>query len=319
MRWNSIKSVMIAILLVVNVWLIYLLAERGLVQNYFSADALENAVEILGRSGISMTVDQLDPKKRDAAVYGADMHEDYYADIAERLAASTVSETFPTPSGVRMITENRATVSFTHTFGINYLAADGDRTAMRNIVESALASGEPMEARQRVLRPLRALLEAYLAEALQTGTAAQSGHARLCFDGVFRFDDYYLFRCSQELDGKPIDGHRVDCLFDAEGNLLWLDGTWSFLPLTRNYSAQLYDQINILFKEKAALDEWRMTAQTDDPMTLSRMEFCYVYSVLEDEQTEEKHVYYAPAWQIAYSDGTVRTYNAVTGESAKIS
>ena len=45
MRWNHIKTVTICLLLLVNVWLVVLLAQRYAERTYPDANALQNAVE----------------------------------------------------------------------------------------------------------------------------------------------------------------------------------------------------------------------------------------------------------------------------------
>ena len=75
MRWQHIKTVMIAILLVVNLWLGGLLINRNLTQNYLDKDVLQNTVEILGRDGILLSVDQLDAGRRTADLFSAPFPE----------------------------------------------------------------------------------------------------------------------------------------------------------------------------------------------------------------------------------------------------
>ena len=318
MRWKSIKTVMIVILLGVNLWLIYLLVGRYTAQTYFGHDVLQNTIEILARDGILMTVEQIDPKKRDADVYEAEMGADYSDSVAAVFSASPIHEVFPTPTGVRMIADNGDTISFSGAFDINFLAGGQERETMAANAEWAVRAGEPLAPGQYALRDLREMLEARLDTDTAGGTVA-SVHAKLSFDAAWRFGDYVLFRCSQALDGKKISGHTVDCLFDEAGNLLWLDGTWGFLSLVRNYSAQLYDQINILFNEKAALREQREADAdgTPDSLTLSSMQLCYIINTAADGATGGSRVYFSPAWQISYTDGTTRTYSAVTGELAE--
>ncbi len=317
MSWKSIKSVMIVILLGVNLWLVYLLVGRYMAQTYFSPDVLQNTVEILARDGIHMRAEQIDAKKRDADIYEAVMAADYYDSVAAIFTESPIHETFPTPTGVRMIADNGDTLSFSGSFGVNFLAGEQVWEELSSIAAWTVRAGEPIDPGHRSMRGLREALEARL----DTDTAVGSGvtvHAKLVLDAAYRFGAYTLFRCSQALDGKPISGHSVDCLFDESGRLLWLDGTWGFLSLTRNYSAPLYDQINILFMEKAACLEQREAdaAHAAEPLTLASMQSCYILNTAPDPTDGGSRVYYSPAWAIAYTDGTTRIYSAVTGEAA---
>ena len=317
MRWKSIKTVMIFILLGVNLWLVYLLAGRYMAQTYLGQDVLVNTVEILQRDGIVISSEQIDPKKRDADIYEAEMAEDYYDRVAEIFTASPIRETFPTPTGMRMIADNGDTMTFSGSFGVDYLAGGFEREEILAIAEFAVRTGDGLAPEQHSLRGLREMLAA----ALDSDTASGSGatvHAKLSFDAAWRFGDYLLFRCSQTLDGRPVGGHCVDCLLDEKkGELLWIGGTWSFLPLLRSYSAPLYDQINILFIEKAACLEARENdAEAPTTQVLDALEFCYMLNTTANSDGG-KRVFYSPAWRIAYTDGTVRIYSAVTGEAAR--
>lgn len=316
MRWKSIKTVMIVILLGVNLWLIYLLVGRYMAQTYFGHDVLQNAVEILARDGIVLSAEQIDPKRRNADVYAAEKSVDYDDGVAAVFTASPINEVFPTPAGVRMIADNGDVISLNQGFGVSFLAGGEERETVTAIADWAVRAGDPLPPEQYALRGLREVLETRL-NAETSGGAVVTVHAKLCFDAAYRFGEYTLFRCSQEIDGKKISGHTVDCLFDADGSLIWLDGTWGFLSLVRNYSAQLYDQINILFIEKTARAEQRLGDPDAVPgtLTLASMQMCYILNVADDAETGGSHVYYSPAWQIAYTDGTVRTYSAVTGEA----
>jgi len=316
MRWKSIISVMIVILLGVNLWLAYLLVGRYAAQTYFSQEVLQNTIEVLARDGILVRTEQIDAKKRDADIYAAAMAADYSDSVAAIFTNSPIHETFPTPTGVRMIADNGDTLSFSGSFGINFVAGGMVGEEMSSIAEWAVRAGDAVDPGQYAMRGLREVLEARL----DTDTAGGSGvtvHAKLSMDAAYRFGDYVLFRCSQALDDMPISGHTVDCLFDETGRLLWLDGTWGFLSLMRNYSAPLYDQINILFMEKAeCLEQREAEAETAAAtMTLSSMQFCYILHTAADPAEGGSRVYYSPAWEIVYTDGTTRTYSAVTGEA----
>lgn len=311
MRWNSIKSVMIAILLGVNLWLMYLLFGRYAAYSYFDETTLRNTAEILGRDGIAVAVEQIDARRRDAALYAAPMPEEYHETVATAFTHSPIAEGFPTPTGRRMIAENGDTVTITGTFGVNYLAAGQNREQMAESVEWALGLLEPIAPKQRSLRDLRERLSNCLTANSHDNTATTPAGTRIRYDAAYRFGEYTLLVCSQAIDGKPIAGHTVRALFDGAGTLVWLDGVWSFLPITGSYSAPLYDQINILFTERSArLSE---AGEEEVSLTLSSMTFCYVLTPVSDG--EGRTVYYSPAWQIAYTDGSTVTYSAVTGEA----
>lgn len=314
MRWNSIKTVMIVILLGVNLWLIWLLSGRFDARNYFDEATVQNAVEILARDGIHLSPEQIDARKREADLYVAAMPEDYHEQLAAIFTGgSPVGEAYPTPTGQRMIAENGDAVTITGTFGVGYLAAGQNREQLSVSAEWAVRLLEPIDPKQRGLRGLRETLSGLLTAGVSDSATAAPPGTRIRYEAAYRFGMHTLLVCRQEIDGKPVADHTVRALFDGAGKLVWLDGVWSFLSLSGNYSAPLYDQINILFMERTA----RLGAEGDEEIDLylAGMKSCYVLTPVADDEGEGSTVYFSPAWQILYADGESVTYSAVTGEA----
>lgn len=314
MRWNHIKTVTICLLLLVNVWLIFLLAERHAERTYPDANALQNTVEILARDGIHLTADQLSHANPDADIYAAILREDYYEAAAALFSASPIDNVFPTPRGVRILTEAGDSFSFGADYSVSYLRGGENREELVNLAEEIPVQGEKLSPGSLKLRKLRQNLKDLL-EAHVGGSGTAAVGTRLTFDEVYCMGDRYLVRCSQTVDGRLLLNHQVSALCSAEGELLLLDGTWSFLSLVRNYSAPLYDRINILFIEKDAVEELRTHGEAAESLTLESLSLCYVPSSAGEAESGERAVYFSPAWCIAYTDGTVHVYHGITGES----
>lgn len=313
MRWQHIKTVMIVILLAVNLWLGGLLINRNLMQNYLDKDVLQNTVEILGRDGILLSVDQLDPGRRDADLFSAPILDDYNMAVAEMLADSPAADVFPTPSGgIRVLTETGETLVLDEGFGLFYLPSGQERDVVAQLRGRLLTEGNAVSPGSFGLRELRRAVESLLSESV-SGETASPARAQTEIVLAHRLGEYTLIRCRQTVDGREILGHVLDCLFAGDGTLLCLDGNWSFLPLSGNYSAPLYDQINILFMEKAAVDVLRERGDVQGALTLASLDLCYVLCHAEEADSRGDGVYYSPAWRICYTDGTERIYNAITG------
>ncbi|MBE6575261.1 MAG: hypothetical protein E7654_03195 [Ruminococcaceae bacterium] len=313
MRWNHIKTVTICLLLLVNAWLIFLLAERHIERTYPDPDVLQNTVEILARDGIFLTADQLNQAHPAADIYAAVLQEDYYEAAAALFSASPIDNVFPTPRGVRILTKAGDSLSFGSDYSVSYLRSGENRGDMANLTEQISTRGEKLSPSSMKLRKIRQslkdLLEAYVGSG---GTVAVG--TRLTFDEIYGMGDHYLVRCSQTVDGRPLLNHRVSVVCSSDGELLYLDGTWSFLSLVRNYSAPLYDRINILFIEKDTVAEIRAEGGAADTLTLESLTLCYVPASAAEGDDGERAVYFSPAWRIAYTDGTVRVYHGITGQ-----
>lgn len=313
MRWNHIKTVTICLLLLVNVWLIFLLAQRHIERTYPDADVLQNTVEILAREGIILTADQLSQARPDADIYAAVLREDYYEAAAALFSASPIDNVFPTPRGVRILTKAGDSLSFGSDYAVSYLRGGENRDDMAKLAEQIPEQGEKLATGSIKLRNLRQGLKALL-ESYVGGSGTVAVGTRLTFDEIYRMDDRYFVRCSQTVDGRLLLDHRVSAVCSAEGELLFLDGTWSFLSLVRNYSAPLYDRINILFIEKDTVEGLRAEGEAADSLTLESLTLCYVPASAAESGSGDRAVYFSPAWRIAYTDGTVRVYHGITGE-----
>lgn len=208
MRWKNIKTVMIVILLAVNVWLIYLLAGRYRAQTYLDIDLLRNTVEILARDEIYLTVDQLDARRRGADVYAAELCDDYFEQVAAIFTSSPVTEVFPTPTGMRFITEREETVSVSGGFDLTYVCAGASREAFSGLCTTIASEGEPVSVGGFSLRSLRDTLDTLLSSTVSGGGSVAPAHAKLCFDAAWQQDGYTLMQCSQEMDEKKSTATR---------------------------------------------------------------------------------------------------------------
>ncbi len=319
MRWNHIKTVMIVILIGVNLWLLYLILGQYFTREYLDADVVEDTVRILARSDIHIAVDQISTKKEDADIYEAVRGEDYFLSAAECFTDSPINEMLPTPNGMRLTADNGDSILIGENFEVAFLAAGQSRADMEKLSARILAEGSAVSADAFSFRRAKREIIRLLEKEISVPGAAAVAHTRPAVREVLAYDGYYLVRCQQVLGERELSADGIVCLCDTNGKILWLDGVWSFLMLTHNYSAQFYDRINILFIEKTAIDEMRVSGEIDAGMYVDSLTLNYVMNTASDKSGTEVRVFFSPAWRIRYTDGTERVYSAVTGEPVHLS
>jgi hypothetical protein len=119
----------------------------------------------------------------------------------------------------------------------------------------------------------------------------------------------YIVTLAQSIDGVPV--HEKICVMVSGGRVVGADGIFATeAPLSRE-KAETVDLIDILFEEKAYLDEvYRANGSFSyTPMVLS--ELSYSYAVYFDASGS---FYLVPLREVRYASGDVRTYNCVSGK-----
>ena len=92
------------------------------------------------------------------------------------------------------------------------------------------------------------------------------------------------------------------------GEVIAVQGSWCFAQLDTSYSAQLLDQINILYNVKNRILEER-EAGGSEIVTVSALSLEYAAYFRSDTD----HYYLIPVWQAEKDDGKSYIINAVDG------
>jgi len=92
-----------------------------------------------------------------------------------------------------------------------------------------------------------------------------------------------------------------------EDAVVGMSGEWCFSPLDASYSAQLLDQINILYTVKDRILEARGEAGL--PVTVDSLKLGYTSYFGGDGD----RFYLIPAWKLTLEDGETYTINALNG------
>ncbi len=311
MGWNRVKLILACVLVLANFLMLGLLFAQARASDYIPDEAMERLVSILEKDGISLSENALITKKQSLVIYGGDIGDTYHAAVARALSGSEVSLSFTAPGGVTYTMENGDRCAFGGGFNLRYEKANwseklatigfSDMDPIRADALSALAAVSP-----RNLSRVEESVERFLS-GVRGGLASLLSYD-LRFDGqLCGYDaesNLYYYVCSQNIRGTALTNMRtVFAVFDGE--VVGVKGEWCFSDMDTTYSAQLYDQVNILYRVKD-----RIKADSDsERIVVSSLSLVYAVHY----HVDGNRFYLIPAWRATTDDGASYLLNAVNG------
>lgn len=310
MGWNKVKIVMIAVLFAFNLYLLYMIREQARASEYIPEQSVFQMVKLLEKDGITVADGALSNKKESRVIYGGTIGEDYYVTAASAVSGSTVSLSFPTPSGVVLSMQNGDRCAFNGGFHIRY-EADGfaDLLEEKGFFAGDAADfgsdGSLFALSAREERELAACVEQFLLRA--GGITERNASYAMQYDVLFCGYDLdtrvQYFVCVQTVRDISIT-NLCSAFAVLDGTVIGMSGEWCFADIETTYSAQLYDQINILYNVKERIDA---EGTTDTVITSISL----VYAVYYHADTGS--FYMIPTWNVTTDSGDVFLLNGVDG------
>ena len=311
MGWNRLKLVLVAVLLFANLLLLYLLSTQAWSLRYIPEESVQQVKLLLERDGISLSEDALPAKKQSLVIYSGEIGDTYYVDTAESLSDSGVSLSFNTPTGVVFTMENGDRFVFEGGFGIRYEAAGfsslletGGFVELDSTEEKMPRALEALSAReQRALADtVRSFLAAGKIRAERQAMYEMAEEIRFC--GRDAETQVQFFACCQRIRDTEIT--TLSCVFAVlDGKVIGMNGEWCFSDVQTTYSAQLYDQINILYTVKDHI----LADSTAAHKVVTSLSLAYAVYYRADSDL----FYLIPTWHVATDEGQTYILNAVNG------
>ncbi len=310
MGWNRLKLVLAAVLLAANLLLLYLLSTQSWASRYIPDESVREVKLLLARDGVTLAENALPTKKQSLVIYSGEIGDTYYVDTAEALSQSAVSLSFNTPTGVVFTMENGDRCVFEGGFGIRYEAA-----GFASLLETAgFFVLDPAAEMPDTLAELTAREERTLADTVQTFLSANKPRAErqtqyamtsdVRFCGRDTATQVQFFACSQEIRDTEIA--TLSCVFAVfDGKIIGMDGEWCFADVQTTYFAQLYDQINILYKVKDHI----LADSTSAHNVVTSLSLAYAVYYRADADL----FYLIPTWHVDTDAGMTYILNAVNG------
>ncbi len=311
MGWNRVKIVVVGVLIAFNLFLLYMIREQARQSEYIPEQTAAQIVKLLEKDGITLADGALSRKKETPVIYGGDLPEDYYTETAAALSGSMVSLSFPSPNGVVLSMENGDRCAFNGGFRMRY-ETDGFTELLE---ESGFFGADPVHfMEQESLALLTSREERVLSETVSSFLMRA--------DGITERGAQYPVRYEVLASGfnentrvrylvcvQTVRGMRVMNLCSVfavlDGKVIGMSGEWSFAAVGTAYSAQLYDQIHILYSVKE-----HMHAQ-NIPVAVRITSIALVYTVYY--QADSGAYYMIPMWNVATDTGESYLFNGVDG------
>lgn len=307
MGWSRLKLVLASVLLGANILLAYLIGVQAWSSRYIPDEAVQQMKILLERDGITLAEEAFSSKRQSLVIYSGEMGDTYYADTAEFLSKSGVSLSFNTPNGAVFSMENGDRCVFEDGFGIRFEAA-GFAAVLEStgFFSPTLAAAELPDG----LDPLSSRGERTAMDAVRACTAEEDRPA------LFEMEEEILW-CGLDADtgivfaacGQGIRDTEIATLSAVfaiqNGQVIGISGEWCFCGVQTTYSAQLYDQVNILYKVKDHI----LADSTAARKVVTSLSLAYaVYYRADSDQ-----FYFIPTWHVATDEGMTYILNAVNG------
>ncbi len=311
MDWHKLKLVLIGVLAAANLFLLFMTREQARTLENIPNEAIEKLTELLNEDGIYLAEGALNPKKQSMVIYGGELGEDYYAETASALSGSDVSLLFTTPTGVVLTMESGARCAFSSGFGVRYESAGFAQllqdvgffdTEIRALMENRTLT--PPEARAE--RAVKTAVQSFLEKAALA--VQRSSPYTVDYETVYCGADpktgvcYAV--CVQTVKNQPI-ANLCSAFAVLDGAVIGMTGEWCFSGLLETYSAQLHDQVNILYSVKERI-------KTDDTAAHTVLQsVSLMYAAFY--QADADLFYLIPTWRITTDADAEYYLNAVDG------
>ena len=304
--WRIVKVTLVAVLLLANVFMVWFQNSVSRSAEYLPEETIRQARELLRSDGIVIGQRVVDAKKVSLPIFEGTLMQDYHATVASRLSHSDVALSFDAPNGVVISMVNGDRYTFSDGFDIRYTVSgfadslDADTTDIAEF--SPLQVGEEVEVRKAVA----AFLDRAGDNSDERGQSASFAYAITAYG---RDDATGTLYCvgEQSANRQPLLDFRA-VFAVRDGKVIGMSGSWCFASTDGIYSAQLLDQINILYSVRnRILEEWG--DRTDSREEILSLDIGY--AVYFRSGTE--NFYLIPAWIVQTGSGKTYSINAVDG------
>ena len=331
MNWSKVKTVTIIILVAVNIFFIINLRVQYVNTYLIDEKTRTDTAELLGKADILISPDIIPDTRPNVKVYENGYNEDYQQNIIKKITGSGTEN-----CSWHMI--NNGTKCIINSTGDEFEFSDTDRfdlTYRKNISLPYMPDADYLTAFGAASETvpdddsrdctMKRCIERFLFSGeLNSGSfisASASGSSYSLVPDTVRYDtanDWYVVTAHEEIDGCPLYARGTTFVIKS-GEVIYMTGELMLLDPVSSYTTELVDQINILFEEKAYIEAKRLYDSptlsaddlhgTDDVSRIISLSVGYCVSWNSDRTI----FYLIPAWEIVYSDGSVRVRNAING------
>lgn len=305
MSWSKVKILLIILLAAANMLFAALLIFSEVNMSYIDRDTIENTVSVLAKSNIIIDEGLLSRRKTPRMMSYGKYSEAYYEEVIVSVTGSDNFMTRMTINGISIImNENDDRFDFFEHFKYIY-SKEGSPAESLSLYEkhSDEFAGNNETAEKNIAGKLKEKAEAFFLCEKNDELGYTLENVRIYKD---LSSEYYYLYGSQYNNDVRINGNDIYCVFENT-ELIYSAGVWIFKNLEERYSVDHYDIINLLFIDKAYIDENRKDNSEAYIVEEISMEYGTFWNGAETEY------YLVPIWKIKYNNGEERIYNAING------
>lgn len=307
MSWKKLKTFAIMMLCMMNAIFFFLVFQRNYRSTHYDSALIDSVISVFRQSELYVDRLFLSEKVVSLPVYtGVTEKSESLSELSVVRAIEKAGYTIrEAPGGIRC--ENAVgEFYFSDDFGFYYTEKGRyDRPSDLLATERYILLRENGLDKSEALRVVDSFLRKY---EFLSDEKSRYGY-EVAYAEVYSSGINYIVTLAQSIDGVPV--HEKICVMVSGGRVVGADGIFATeAPLSRE-KAETVDLIDILFEEKAHLDEvYRANGSFSyTPMVLS--EISYSYAVYFDASG---NFYLVPLCEVRYAGGDVRTYNCVSGK-----
>lgn len=297
MNSKNILKLLAVLLILANIVLLIMVLSAYKEKYYIDDSYIENTYSIFNNEGIEIESGAIPNEKFSGNIYSAATDEDYYETVAKNITGETISTRFLMPGGFALTTEKGKSLEFSEDYYFKYSFSETETVPLSPFSAETVSYG--------MKNKLFDLASEFLSAKDEGLYPSDAEILNVSYDQP---SELYYIMLAQTVNGVALHGHELLLVIDKEGSVRYAEGKWCFFYNTERYSSQIYDQVNILFIDKAS------RAEENAPGIIRVAPYYIIYSNEEDSS-----VLLVPAWRIDYSDGTYKLYDAENGSAAQTS
>ena len=298
MNIKKIVRLLLLLLSAVNIILLIMVCSLYKNKYYIDDDYIADAIDIFNADNITITDDAIPSEKLQTYIYSTSGSDNYYEETATALSGDEISLRFRLPDGYTITTVNEDRFEFGSDYYFKYIKSDCPEQIENKQQDES--NGNPISSGIRYNKINKAIKLFLLGK-------GDSPTYNYSFDieniNYHNTANLYTAELYQTIDDVRIYGKQIKIVLNSEYEILYIEGNWCFSFITDRFSAQIYDQVNILFIDKAS----------DTYDTENGINDVHPYYIMYNDG-DNGSALIIPSWKITYSSGKSNVYNAENGE-----
>lgn len=331
MKWIKITAVSAVFLLAVNMFLIYNLTRQYAGTSLIDEQSIDKTIKLLEKADIYISKNVIPPKKPDFEIFEGDFFsnlEEYYINSAIQLSGNKVTDDFTLHminNGIKIIDNNGGEVFEFYNnniFAFRYVKENKytDYLKEYEISDKEIIYETDNEGSSNAsIKIGRETEQTINKKFFGNGVLLKDINMPIKVDKIYydKESEIYLTEGTQTFNELKIYGCEVVCIIYG-GELIYAEGNIVFTNAGSGYNLALYDQISVLFEEKAYIEQQRNEPSDDvsaynynTENILNITEFKCVYCI--SWNANRTKYYLIPSWYIEYNGNYARIRNALNG------